>query len=280
LTDVIGDETTSQKLKESRKRDVVSKRIYQYLPAIFLFISGVAVWEILVRGFNIQQFLLPPPSVIVSAFFDTYVDLKVATFQTFYEAVGGFIIGTILAIIVSLVTFRWAVARRAIMPFAIAVAAIPSIILAPIFNNWFGSTNPLSKMSIVVILVFFPIVIHSIRGLKQVDPRALELMYSYGASEFSILLKLRIPNAMPYFFTALKISSTLALIGAIVAEYFGGVLRSLGVWILNTANQFRFPIAWAGILAACLMGITFYLIIIFLERLVIPWHSSMRGSER
>jgi NitT/TauT family transport system permease protein len=218
--------------------------------------------------------------VIVSAFIETFVDLRVATFQTFSEAVGGFIIGTVLAIIVSLVTFRWTIARRAIMPFAIAIAAVPSIILAPIMNNWFGSTNALSKMSIVIVLVFFPIVIHLVRGLKDVDPNALELMHSYGASEFTILLNLRIPNAMPYFFTALKISSTLALIGAIVAEYFGGVLRSLGVWILNNANQFRFPIAWAGILSACLMGISFYLIIILIERLVIPWHSSMRGSER
>jgi NitT/TauT family transport system permease protein len=256
------------------------KRSKQYLPAIILFVAVVAAWEILVWGLNIQQFLLPRPSVIVSAFVNTFADLKIATFNTFYEAVGGFIIGTVLAIIVSLTTYRSEIARRAIMPLAIAVASIPGIILAPIMNNWFGSTNPLSKMTIVIVLVFFPIVIHTVRGLTLIDPRALELMHSYGASEFTILVNLRIPNAMPYFFTALKISSTLALIGAIVAEYFGGQLRSLGVWIMNNANQFRFPTAWAAIVSACLIGIIFYLIIIYIERLVIPWHSSMRGSER
>ncbi len=245
-----------------------------------LFIVVIAVWEIAVRGLNIQQFLLPRPSVIVAAFFHTFDDLKIATLTTFYEAVGGFLIGCVLAIIVSLITFRSANARRAIMPFAIAVASTPGIILAPIMNNWFGSTNPLSKMTIVIVLVFFPIVIHTVRGLTLIDPKALELMHSYGASELDILLNLRIPNALPYFFTALKISSTLALIGAIVAEYFGGQLRSLGVWIMNNANQFRFPTAWAAIFVACFMGITFYLIIISIERLVIPWHSSMRGSER
>jgi NitT/TauT family transport system permease protein len=256
------------------------KQIKQSLPAIVLFVSVIAAWEASVRGLKIQQFLLPPPSTIVSAFFKTFADLKVATLHTLYEAVVGFFIGCILAIIVSLVTYRSEKARRAIMPFAIAVAAIPGIILAPIMNNWFGSTNPLSKMAIVVVLVFFPIVIHSIRGLTLVDSSALELMDSYGASEHTVLLKLRIPNALPYFFTALKISATLALIGAIVAEYFGGPLRSLGVWILNNANQFRFPISWAAILSACLIGITFYLIIIFIERLSIPWHSSMRRPNR
>lgn len=253
--------------------------LQKYLPAIIVFVGMVVLWEAVVWAFKIQQFLLPPPSAIYRAFLESFNELKVAAWQTLYEALGGFMIGSFLAILVSFGVARWGWAQKAILPFAIAASSIPTIIFAPIMNNWFGSVNPLSKMALVVLLVFFPIVINLVRGLTFVDNSALELMYSYGATEFTILRKLRIPNALPYFFTALKVSTTLSLIGAIVGEYFGGPLRSLGVWIINNAVQLRIAKAWAAILVACLLGIGFYLIIVAAERIFIPWHSSLRADR-
>jgi NitT/TauT family transport system permease protein len=169
--------------------------------------------------------------------------------------------------------------RELLLPLAVGASAVPIIAFAPLMNNWFGVLNPLSKMMIVAVLVFFPVVVNVTRGLTQVDPSAVELMRSYAASEGSILRLLRIPNALPYFFTALKVAATLSLIGAIVGEYFGGSSDVLGRVVVQSANALRFDVTWAAILLAAATGIAFYLVIVGIERLVIPWHASMRAHE-
>jgi NitT/TauT family transport system permease protein len=128
------------------------------------------------------------------------------------------------------------------------------------------------------VLVFFPVVANVTRGLVQVEPGAVELMRSYAASEWTILRKVRIPNALPYFFTALKIATTLSLIGAIVGEYFGGSSSVLGRIIVQSASALKFEVTWAAILFGALIGIGFYVLIVLAERLVIPWASALRGD--
>ena len=163
------------------------------------------------------------------------------------------------------------------MPFAIAANSTPIIAFAPIMNNWFGLDNPFSKMAIVAIMIFFPMMINTVRGLTSVDPRSLELMRSYAASEFEILFKLRIPNCLPYLFNGFKIAAALSMIGAVVGEYFGGPRIALGVFITQEAALFRFSSAWAAIIVACILGIALYLIILVAERLAMPWHVSFRN---
>ncbi len=145
-------------------------------------------------------------------------------------------------------------------------------------NNWFGVLNPLSKMMIVAVLVFFPVLVNVTRGLTQVEPAALELMRSYAASDWTVLRQVRVPNALPYFFTALKVGTTLSLIGAIVGEYFGGTSSVLGQVIVGSAGALRFDVTWAAIILVALTGIAMYLVVAGVERLVIPWHASMRGG--
>ncbi|MGH2524611.1 MAG: ABC transporter permease, partial [Anaerolineales bacterium] len=198
---------------------------------------------------------------------------------TMREALGGFALGCTLGVVVALATARWTVIRDGALPFAIAVNSTPIIALAPIMNQWFGITNPLSKMSIVAAIVFFPVMINTVRGLTQVNADALELMRSYAANEFSVLFKLRIPNALPFVFSALKVASTLSVIGAVVSEYFGGTREALGVYISQQAALFHFAEAWAAIIIACAMGITFYALILLVERLLMPWHVSLRATE-
>ena len=135
---------------------------------------------------------------------------------------------------------RWTASREALLPFAIAANSMPIIAFAPIMNNWFGIDNPFSKMAIVTIMIFFPIMINTVRGLISVNSRSLELMRSYAASESEILIKLRIPNALPSLFSGLKVAGALAMIGAIVGEYFGGPRIALGVFITQEAALFRF----------------------------------------
>ncbi len=195
---------------------------------------------------------------------------------TLKEALGGFVIGCTLGILVALATSRWTTTREALMPFAIAVNSMPIIAFAPILNNWFGIDNPFSKMAVVAIMCFFPMMINTVRGLTLVDNRSLELMRSYAAGEFEILRKLRIPNSLPFLFNGFKVAAALSMIGAIVGEYFGGPRIALGVFITQEAAMFRFSSAWAAIIMACLIGIALYVIIIILERLAMPWHVSFR----
>jgi NitT/TauT family transport system permease protein len=146
-------------------------------------------------------------------------------------------------------------------------------------NNWFGVLSPLSKMMMAAILVFFPVMANVTRGLVQVEPAALELMRSYAATEWTVLRKVRIPNALPFFFTALRLAATLSLIGAIVGEYFGGASLVLGRIIVQSASALRFDVTWAAIVLGAATGIAFYLVIVIVERAVMPWHGSLRGSD-
>jgi NitT/TauT family transport system permease protein len=252
-------------------------RIAYYLPAIAVFLGGLALWELAVRIFSIERFLLPAPSAIAGAFADNAEELLNAGLTTLVEAAGGFAIGLIAGLVVAFLTARFAFARGALMPFAIAANAIPIVAFAPIANSWFGIISPLSKMMIVALLVFFPVMINVVRGLTSAEPAALELMRSYASSDWTVVRKVRIPAALPYFFTALKVSATLSLIGAIVGEYFGGASEALGRIIVENAAFLRFSTAWAAIIIAAALGIAFYLIIVALERLVMPWHASVRG---
>ena len=261
----------------------VVARLGYYVPAVVVLVGGLLLWEGLTRALSVRAFILPPPSAIGAALSENWAggsySLAAAAFATIQEALGGLVIGTVVGVVVGFAIARWGTVRDSVLPIAIAANAIPIIAIAPIFNNWFGVLNPLSKMMIVAVLVFFPVVVNVTRGLTQVEPSALELMRSYAASEATILRVLRIPNALPYFFTALKIAATLSLIGAIVGEYFGGSNDVLGRVVVQSASALRFDVTWAAILLGAATGILFYLIIVSIERLVIPWHATMRAHE-
>ncbi len=265
----------------------ISRRLAYYFPAIAVAFGVVLLWELLVVVFDIQQFLLPKPSAIVAEFrlqVELWLDpeesslLFEASGATFWEAIGGFVIGCGAGILVALITARWTIVSEAAMPLAIAANSVPIIAFAPIMNNWFGLTNPASKMAIVAIIVFFPTMINTVRGLTLVEARQLELMRSYAAKPLKILFSLRIPNALPYIFSALRVASALSLIGAVVAEFFGGPRATLGVYITQEAAAFDFAKAWTAILMASLMGIAFYLLALLLERRLMPWHVSLRPA--
>jgi NitT/TauT family transport system permease protein len=134
-------------------------------------------------------------------------------------------------------------------------------------------------MAIAATLVYFPIMINTLRGLTQVEPSALELMRSYAAGASTVTRQVRVPNALPFFFTGLKVATTLSLIGAVVGEYFGGLSATLGRVVVAAASGLKFDVTWAAIVVVSLIGIVLYLAVVLLERLVIPWHASMRGDQ-
>ena len=257
----------------------MSGRLRRYAPAVVVFVAVLVLWELVVRAFGISQFLLPRPTAIATALYEHADELATVGRNTLVEAVGGFAIGGGAALVVAFAAARWVAASRLLLPFAIAANSVPIIAFAPIMNNWFGILNPLSKMMVVAVLVFFPIMINTLRGLTLVDPASLELMRSYASSELDVFRSVRIPNALPYVFTAVKVSATLSLIGAIVAEYFGGAQSVLGQFIITEAAFFRFANAWAAVVVASAISLAFFLIILAIERAALPWHSSARASR-
>jgi NitT/TauT family transport system permease protein len=252
------------------------KQAARLLPPIAIVLALLILWELTIAAFNIQRFLLPAPSVILAQFVSVYPRLIGQGWITFQNALWGYAIGCGAGVLFALITARFTGFSRALMPYAVAINSIPIIAFAPITNAWFGVLNPLSKISIVAILTFFPAMINTVRGLLSADANSLELMRSVAASEWDIFRKLRLPVALPFIFNGLKISTSLSMIGAIVAEYFGGPIAGLGVQINSNAALIRFPLVWSQIIIASLCGIIFYFVVSLAERLIMPWHITFR----
>ncbi|MCI0543874.1 MAG: ABC transporter permease subunit [Actinobacteria bacterium] len=253
------------------------ERVRGYTPAVVAFVAVIVVWEGAIRVFQVEAFVLPAPSVIVTRFVETAAVIWSAGWNTLVEAVTGLVGGTVLGVIVALATVRWAPVREGLMPLAIAANSIPIIALAPIANGMFSITSPVPKMVVVGVVVFFPVMVNTARGLLEVDPDQLELMESYAAAPSEVMWRVRVPHAIPFFFSALRVVAVLSIVFAIVAEYFGGSQDVLGQYILTKASLFVYPDAWAAILVASIMGVTLYLVVTLLERLAMPWHVSLRS---
>lgn len=251
----------------------------RYLPAAVAFLSVLVFWEAFVAVFNVDSFILPAPTEITAAFGDEFSTIWSAGWTTLQEAAGGFVIGVVLAVLVSLVISRWDWLGEGVMPVAIAIGTVPIVALAPVMNAWFSVTSLLSKMAVVALVIFFPVMINTVRGLSEVAPEEIELMRSFASSERELLLRVRMPSALPYFFSALKVASALSMIAAVVAEYFGGRQDALGPYILQNAGLLRYSEAWAAIGVASILGIGLYAIVVTLERAVMPWHVSLRVAE-
>ena len=270
------------------KSGELSAQLRRLLPPVLVAVVFLSLWELAVRALGIREFILPPPSSILAEFNE---ELQIflgasgesilfsAARATLWSAAGGFVLGCSAGMLTALVTSRWAIISEATMPFAIAANSVPIIAFAPIMNNWFGITNPASKMAIVAVIVFFPAMINTVRGLTLVDPGQLELMAACAASPSRVLRSLRMPNALPFMFSALRIASSLSVIGAVVSEFFGGPRATLGVYITQEAAGFNFASAWAAILMASLIGILFYCLVLLLEYWLMPWQRARQNAD-
>jgi NitT/TauT family transport system permease protein len=247
----------------------VGRRALDWVPALVVLVLVFLVWQESIAILHIKKFLAPQPTAIASTFWTNRHELISAGWFTFQEALGGFAIGSGLALVVAMVLARWRGVGRALMPYMIAANAIPIIAFAPIMNAWFDPFSKGSKMAIAAVLCFFPVLVNTLRGLTSVRPQSIELMRSYAAGEVETFRRVRIPTALPFIFTSLKIATVLAMIGAIVGEYFGGAFTALGVLIDSRSTTFQFEEAWAGIGVACAYGIAFYLAVALVEWLAL-----------
>ncbi|MEM8620332.1 MAG: ABC transporter permease [Actinomycetota bacterium] len=226
----------------------------------------LGVWELIVWAYDIEQFLLPAPSAIWSALVEEIDSVWDAVFVTGSNALVGLVLGVALGVTMSFVMMRFRVFNELATPLAVALNAIPIIVIVPVLNNMFSITTEVPRRLMVMLIVFFIVLVNVSKGLRQVQPLHMELMRSYAATPRTVLIKTRIPNAVPFLFTALKIAAPAAVVTAFVAEYFGGRQNGIGYGITSSAATSDNDVTWAYVAGACALGVTFFMISVGLEK--------------
>jgi NitT/TauT family transport system permease protein len=239
----------------------------------------IFLWEVIVVGFDVPHVLLPPPSAIAVRFASSLDILQADFHQTFMKAVlAGYIMGCGAGFIVAIMVDRVPFLQRGLLPLGNLVSALPIVGVAPIMVMWFGFDWQ-SKAAVVVIMTFFPMLVNTVAGLAEAGALEKDLMRSYGAGYWQNLFKLRLPAALPFVFNALKINSTLAMIGAIVAEFFGTPIVGMGFRISTEVGRMNVDMVWAEIVVAAIAGSAFYGVMALLERKFTFWHASYRQTR-
>ena len=245
------------------------------MPIVF-GLTLIAVWEGVVRGFDISAVLLPAPSAIAARFAASTDILWEDFVQTVIKgALSGYIIGCGAAFLTAVFIDRFSFLRRGLLPVGNFVAALPIVGMAPILVMWFGFDWQ-SKAAVVVVMVYFPMLVNTVEGLQASTQMQRDLMKTYAAPPLTTLIKLRLPTALPFIFNGLKICTTLALIGAIVAEFFGSPTVGMGFRIKIEMGRLAMDMVWAEIAVAALAGSLFYGIVALIERKTTFWHPAQR----
>lgn len=238
------------------------------LPALGI-LTILAYWELHIRLFNVPSYLVPPPSVIGSTLVEEWPTIERNIGTTLIEAVGGFLVGNAVAILLAILFVHNRPMERTLFPVAIAVRTVPIIAIAPILVLLLGNGYA-PKVVIAALISFFPTLVNMVRGLQAVEASALELMRVLSATRTQVFFKLRLPSSLPFLFAALKIATASSVIGAIVAEWIGAD-TGLGYLIVISTFEFRTGLLYATTAAASALALGLFLAVVVLERLIVRW---------
>jgi len=259
--------------REARpRRDRIAGLVY---PLGFLF-GTLILWEAATRGLRIPVFLLPPPSVIAESMYSHAAVLTEESIATTIEIALGFALSIAVGIPLALAIFLWPGFSRSVYPLLVSSQAVPKVAVAPLFIVWFG-LGLVPKVLIAFLIAFFPVVINTAMGLAAIEVEKIHLARSMGLGPFATFVKIRLPNALPSIFAGLKISITLAVVGAVVGEFVGGQ-GGLGYLLLVANGSLDTALLFAGLVALTLLGIAFFALVGLVERLVLPPHAIDDGA--
>ena len=227
----------------------------------------LVVWQLFVDLRDIPGYLLPSPTAIGTQVQENFADILASSRASGTNALVGLVAGIVLAVLAAVVAAWVPLIERLLTPLAAAVSAMPIVALAPVLSIMFSATSDLPRRIVVAIVAFFPVFVTTVRGLTRIDPVHAELMRSYAAGGWDLTRVIRLPGAVPYLFTGVRVASSLAVISAVVAEYFGGLQNGLGSRITSAASNTAYARAWAYVVAAIGLGLVFYIVSLGAERL-------------
>jgi NitT/TauT family transport system permease protein len=250
----------------------------QVLPPVVMGVLFLAAWQTWINVSDVQPYVIPRPSSIWSSFTSDFGLVRDASLVTGMNALVGLVLGAILGFVVAVLTNRFAIVSELVSPLAVTIAAIPAVVIVGVLNNLYALDSQIPRRVMVTIAVFFVVFVQVTKGLRQNDATQMELMRSYAASPFDTLRKVRLPNTMPFFFTGVRTAAPLALIIALVSEYFGGTQTGLGSKISGTLSGSNKALGFAYVFGGALVGLLFFAGSNLLEQLVVPWRR--RGRSR
>ena len=256
----------------------MNARAADFAPPLLFGLAVLAVWQVGVKLLGVPAIILPAPSAIGLRFVSSMPTLAADFLQTIRGVLAGYAIGSGAGLLVAILIDRSPFLQRGLLPLGNFVSALPIVGVAPIMVMWFGFDWP-SKAAVVVVMTFFPMLVNATVGLAGAGPMERDLMMTYAADYSQTLRMLRLPAAAPFVFNALKINTTLAMIGAIVAEFFGTPTVGMGFRISTEVGHLSIDMGWATIVVAALTGSTFYALVALIERRVTFWHASYRRRE-
>jgi NitT/TauT family transport system permease protein len=255
-----------------------ARRLADLVPPLVFGAAVIALWEAGVRLLHVPVIILPPPSAIALRFLTSIPTLAADFWQTIKGVLAGYAIGCVLGIVVAILVDRSQFLQRGLLPLGNLVSALPIVGIAPIMVMWFGFDWQ-SKAAVVVVMTFFPMLVNTVAGLTSASAMERDLMKTYAADYWQTLAALRLPAALPFIFNGLKINTTLAMIGAIVAEFFGTPTVGMGFRISTEVGHLGIDMVWATVVVAALTGSLFYALVAGVERRVTFWHASYRARE-
>ncbi|HKP07485.1 MAG TPA: ABC transporter permease subunit [Microbacterium sp.] len=261
--------TTAATRTDARGWSPAAERRLRVIAPITVGVLGLALWQFLVSVVGVSDYLLPSPAAIAEQFVEFWPAILQATLVTGTNALIGLVVGTVLAILLAGLAARWRAVDGMSAPVVAALAVVPIVALAPVLNSMFGADSQFGRQAIAALASFVPVFVNTLRGLRQARPVHRDLMRSYAASGAQEFRTVTLPTAVPYLMTGIRIASSLAVISALVAEYFGGPRGGLGSAISTSAATSAYARAWAYVAAAIALGLVFYLATALLERLVL-----------
>jgi NitT/TauT family transport system permease protein len=254
------------------------RSIPDWILALGLMAAVMAAWELIIRFFHVPTFVLPAPSAVIDSLIANRAQLASATVATAIEILLGFVLAAFTGIVVALTIVRFERFGRALYPLIVLFQNVPKVALAPIFVLWFGF-DLAPKVALIVVIAFFPVAIDMLAGLQSVEPSFVALMQSVGANRGKILLRVRIPHSLPFLMAGLKVAITFSVIGAIVGE-FAGANQGLGYVIEFASTQLDTPLIFSALVVVSVLGLAFYYVVEFAERVLVPWAPKYEAHHR